>query len=84
LNDYDVLGFDADHCLVKYNTQALTELIVNSFLSDLTNRFGYPKVKFDFENGIESLMLNSVVWDIQNGTLLTLVEGKKITSAVCG
>ena len=26
--DCDVIGFDADHCMVKYNIDALTKLIV--------------------------------------------------------
>jgi hypothetical protein len=79
-----VIGFDADHCLVKYNKNALTELLVNSMLSDLTSRFGYPKLQFDFDKGVESLMINNVVWDIQNGTILTLVHGKQVVSAVSG
>ena len=26
--DYDAIGFDADHCLVKYNIKAVTSLLV--------------------------------------------------------
>lgn len=27
LNDYDVIGFDADHCIVKYNVRNLMILV---------------------------------------------------------
>ena len=35
LTDYDVLGFDADHCFVKYNIRELTRLIVSGHLKVL-------------------------------------------------
>ena len=44
LTDYDVLGFEADNCLVKYDTLALTKTFVQLTLEDLvTNYDGYPK-----------------------------------------
>ena len=82
--EYDVVGFDADHCLVNYNRSNLTELVVECILNDLSERFAYPKVKFDFKSENDIIMLNCVVWDIQHGTLLSLSEDKKITNAVCG
>lgn len=42
LKDYDVLGFDADHCMVKYNIKELLELLVSSELEGLVE-LGYPK-----------------------------------------
>jgi len=33
--DYDVLGFDADHCIVKYNIPNLTRLLTKITANDL-------------------------------------------------
>lgn len=41
LTDYDVLGFDADHCLVKYNVRAVVELLIKCELEDL-HELSYP------------------------------------------
>jgi hypothetical protein len=52
MTDYDAVGFEADHCLVKYNVKKVTELIVDSFLKDLCSNFkGYPAemVNFDYD-----------------------------------
>jgi len=42
LTDYDVIGFDADHCLVKYNVKAVLELLLESELDEFIE-MGYPK-----------------------------------------
>ena len=39
--EYDVLGFDADHCLVKYNISALVRLMIATMSEDL-REIGYP------------------------------------------
>jgi len=33
--DFDAVGFDADHCLVKYNVQEVTKLLVRISLEDM-------------------------------------------------
>ena len=50
--DYDAIGFDADHCLVKYNVKNLTKLIVGVFLKELHEYSGYPEEiqNFDMES----------------------------------
>ena len=35
LRDYHVLGFDADHCLVKYNVINLSKLMTKALCEDL-------------------------------------------------
>jgi hypothetical protein len=35
LIDYDAIGFDADHCMVKYNVQEVTKLLIKIQLKDL-------------------------------------------------
>ena len=41
--DYDAIGFDADHCFVKYNVKNLTKLIVGVFLKEFHEFSGYPE-----------------------------------------
>ncbi len=36
IEDYDVIGFDADHCMVKYKIKPLVEILVREELDDLT------------------------------------------------
>lgn len=43
IEEYDVLGFDADHCMVKYNVKELMTHINNITANDLQMRDGYPK-----------------------------------------
>ena len=33
--EYDAIGFDADHCVIKYNVKELTSLIIKITLEDL-------------------------------------------------
>jgi hypothetical protein len=64
--DYDVIGFDADHCLVKYNIVAMTHLIVDTHLVRLVKDFeGYPPeiCNFDYDKNMGTV-LNNCVWDI--------------------
>jgi HAD superfamily 5'-nucleotidase-like hydrolase len=60
-------------------------VLVSHFLSKLHTDYGYPKevMQFDFERGM-GVCLNNGVWDIQNGTILKLDEGRRITHAVRG
>ena len=40
--DYDVIGFDADHCIVKYNVRKLMIHVSNIMGEDLRLRGDYP------------------------------------------
>jgi len=86
--EYDAIGFDADHCLVKYNIKAVTSLLVKVELDDLHQKHNYPKEVLDFdysEDSIEmQLCLNYSVFDIDKGTLLKLGEGKQVLAAMKG
>ena len=44
LSNYDVVGFDADHCVVKYHLHALTKHIATGAVNFIYERFsGYPE-----------------------------------------
>ena len=42
MQDYDVLGFDADCCLVKYNNVELTNAVCQAYSQDLHVEEKYP------------------------------------------
>jgi hypothetical protein len=82
---YDAIGFDVDHCLVKYNVKETTKLMIRCHLAELHENFDYPAeiLDFDYERDLR-VCTNNVVWDVQHGTILKLVEGKFISHAICG
>mmetsp|Transcript_1328 Transcript_1328/g.1717 ORF Transcript_1328/g.1717 Transcript_1328/m.1717 type:complete len:85 (+) Transcript_1328:14-268(+) len=53
--DYDAVGFDADHCFVKYDIQAVTKLIIEAGLKDLHEHAGYPEEIMDFNMDSDDL-----------------------------
>lgn len=53
--DYDAIGFDADHCLVKYHLRNLHELLIRTELEDLVEHEGYPKEMLEFDISAESI-----------------------------
>jgi hypothetical protein len=73
LKDYDCIGFDADHCIIKYKTaEMLDTLIVGSLNALLADYKGYPEdiLKFDWKN--KNMWMNATLWDIDKGMLLKL------------
>lgn len=76
LTDYDVLGFDADHCVVKYNIKPIVEMLIDLELDDFIE-MGYPKSIRDYynlDNAIE-MCLNGSIFDIDNGLVIKMTEG---------
>ena len=47
--DYDAIGFDADHCFVKYKVTNLLKLLVTVKLKDMHENSDYPKEIMDFD-----------------------------------
>jgi hypothetical protein len=84
ISDYDAIGFEIDHCLVKYNNSMLTADTVISYLKDLNKNHSYPTEVTKFTEKLMSVFTNNIVWDIKHGLLLKIIEGKIITHAVRG
>ena len=82
--EYDVLGFDADHCIVKYKIPALTRLLCQITANDLVSLCGYPEEIREVPDELCGIALNNVVWDIEHNTLLRLGDSKLITQAFRG
>jgi hypothetical protein len=83
--EYDAIGFEASHCLVRYNIDEFARLIITIFLHDLVTVFNYPKEiqEFDFDKYL-GLCINNVVFDIDQGTVLKLAEGGIVSHAMFG
>ena len=79
--DYDVLGFDADHCLVKYNIPNLATLLSEITSKDLHEQLNYPQQIRDVPEALNAISLNNTVWDIEHRMLLKLGEGKLVVQA---
>ena len=82
-NDYDVIGFDADHCLVKYNLNALM-IHISTILAEDMHENGYPHSILDWDRTDLAFCMNNTVFDVVNGNLLKLIEDKVISKAFHG
>ena len=51
---------------------------------DLRDKFGYPEEITKMPSSYYDLGLNCAVWDIQNKTLLQLVDGQRVARAYIG
>lgn len=78
-SEYDVIGFDADHCLVKYNLRKYIELKCRVFTRDLIETEGYPEEFAEIDPKYHDLMTNNIVWDYLRGNILRIGEGKKVS-----
>jgi hypothetical protein len=80
-----VIGFDADHCIVKYNVRALTEHILRGHFEDFIE-LGYPQSIKDFEmnDSYLEMLMNWSIFDIENGLIIRMVEGQEVTRAMRG
>ena len=77
--DYDAIGFDTEHTLVKFNNDEMARLMISTVLEDLVENFGYPAetANFDYENNLSMCMTNAV-WDLEHGTVIKLAGNKEI------
>jgi hypothetical protein len=55
--------------------------MVQCLLSELHANFSYPREILDFDYDIMEMSAGPQVWDIYNGTILTLSEGAHIVKA---
>lgn len=86
--DYDAIGFDADHCFVKYRIREFHSMLTQIELEDMHTELGYPPEIMDFDWSLDSellsICLNYAVWDIERGYLIKLGEENKILAAMRG
>ena len=83
MSNYNVIGFDADHCLVKYNLPALMTHIATILAEDL-HECDYPQQILDWDRSDLEFCMNNTVFDVVRGNLLKLVENKVVCKAYHG
>ena len=69
-----MLGFDIDHCLVKYKIMELEKLLLRCSLEDF-REMGYPEeiLDFNYEEDLP-ICMNHAVFDITTGLVIKLLE----------
>ena len=84
LLDYDAIGFDADHCMVKYHNRELVSFLIKIEMEEFVE-MGYPAslADFNYEEDLE-MCLNASIFDIDRGLVIKLAEGKEVVQAMKG
>ena len=83
LKDYDVLGFDVDYCIARYNDANMLKLMCDAAANDLCS-YGYPEKIREWPSSLAAMALNNVIWDIEHRTFIKLGEGKLVVRACRG
>lgn len=74
LENHNCIGFDVDHCLVRYKLKALTKLCYESLMKSLIQSKDYPQSLLDLTDEELGIGMNYLVIDTDNGTILKLGE----------
>lgn len=79
-----MIGFDADHCIVKYNVKELQELLVEAEIEGLIE-VGYPLElrTIDIEKELQ-LVQNASVFDMDTGFIIKMGENREVLRAMKG
>ena len=83
IKDYQVIGFDVDHTLGKYNLKNLHRLLQDVYLKALVETLKYPQEVFldPEQEEFEFSLINRTVVDLKTGNLVKLdkwVENKVV------
>lgn len=82
--NYDVIGFDADHCLIKYNYPKLVDILYSGMVQILVQQRGYDKSLLQYTPSIFDIGLNYSFLDIKKGNIIKLGAEKQILAAYHG
>ncbi|EDQ88001.1 uncharacterized protein MONBRDRAFT_33035 [Monosiga brevicollis MX1] len=83
LHACDWLGFDLDHCLLRYNVPALAELLHSAFLRFLVDNRGYPARLLDIPMN-PSFFIKGLLFDTERGVFLRLRNDGTVFAATHG
>ena len=64
LNDYIAIGFDIDHCLIKYQIKNLFPVIYQAFTKYLIEKYDYPLCLASFTKDDVAFIHNSLIIDL--------------------
>ena len=76
VKDYDVIGFDLENCLVKFNPE-YRDHTVKAILTQLVNNYqqAYLPSLLSFEYlKHKDCQISNALWDIDNGFILQLTK----------
>jgi len=84
IDKYLAIGFDVDHCLVRYNLPETFRIIYKSVGQILVNEKGYPKNILEFGKRERCFIMNGLVFDFKTGYFFKLGQNKEILRAYYG
>lgn len=84
LDKYVAIGFDVDHCLIRYKVKELFPLAYKSLVKVLVEEKGYPKEILDFGKKEKCFIMNGLIIDFKTSYILKLGENKEILRAYFG
>jgi len=84
LDKYAAIGFDMDHCLVRYKIKDLFPLLYKSMAEVLINEKNYPAEMLEFGKKEKSYIMNGLIIDYETGLTLKLGQEKIILRAYYG
>lgn len=72
--NHQAIGFDVDHCLVRYKIKALTKLCYSVLSDSLIAKFNYPPTLLDLTDDELGFALNYLIIHLDRGIILKLSE----------
>lgn len=84
LLDYDAIGFDIDHTLVKYKIKPFTKMVYISYCEILVEQRGYPVYLLEVPEEVFDFPLNGIIIDKKTGFMLKLGPNKLVLRAYRG
>ncbi|KAL4501435.1 hypothetical protein ABPG72_021242 [Tetrahymena utriculariae] len=82
--NHQAIGFDVDHCLIRYKVKALTKLCYKVICQAVIEKYNYPSSILDLTEGEYGFALNYLVIHIDKGIVLRIAENKEIIKCYRG
>ncbi len=82
--NYDVIGFDVDHCLAQYNVPNLLMMTYRAIISTMVKERSYPETMLELGTASADFVAKGLVADKKTGCLLKLGDGNQILRAYYG
>ncbi|EGR27091.1 hypothetical protein IMG5_202080 [Ichthyophthirius multifiliis] len=84
LKNHQYIGFDVDHCLIRYHIKSITRACYESLMKTLINEKGYPETLLNLTEKEIGIGLNYSLIDINKGTILQIGKNKTILKGYRG
>jgi len=84
LDKYLALGFDIDHCLLRYKIKQVFPVLYKAVAKVLVDQKSYPKEILEFGKRERCFLMNGLVVDFKTGMIFKLGQEKEILRAYYG